>query len=521
MSEDVALSAPPPRRRRLAVPLGVPQRLHPASPLIDVVRALPGTLSGLIPALVAIGWTGRGHLIVPAIIAIALVAGVGAIIRFTRFRWTLGEDAVSIDSGVIAKQHRTIPYERLQDLHIEQRALDRLFGLAHVRFDTGGGAGADASLDSIDAGLAEALRAQLRDVRASALPTAEHNDSLADAPHGRLIFAMSSGRVFLSGLFAMSFTFVAIAAGLFQTFDGFIPDRWIERWLPDSAAVEAWFAAATWLLVPLGIAAALAVGLASGVIRSFLTDHGFTLERVPRGFRRRRGLITRSDVTIPIKRVQAARLAMGIVERRLGYGRLSLRSLGGQATKASDDGMPSPERRGQDVAPFATMPEIDTILHEVALDRAGYEEGAREGWTRPPLRATMLPAMGLAMFSLLLGTGSVLVPQVARLPLEIGAGVVGAVALLVGVAGWVESRTSGWRIVGDVLHTVEGFFERVHHIVPLRSVHSAEVRQGPIARALGLARIKLGVPGPVGADGIELIDLPARHAQAIRAAVLR
>ena len=516
----IAAPTAPRGRSRLAVPIDVPQRLHPASPLIDTIRALPRSISGLLPALVAIGWTGRAHLIVPALIAVGLFAAGAALIRFRRFRWTVGVDAVAIDSGVFARQHRTIPYERLQDLHIEQRALDRLFGLAVVRFDTGGGAGSEATLDSIDAGLADALRAQLRSARAAALPAVEHH---VDTPgeEARPLYAMSSGRVVLSGLFAISFTFVAIAAGVLQSIDGFLPDRWFEAYVPDGAALNRWFSAASWVLLPLAAAAALAVGLVSGVLRSVLTNHGFTLDRVARGLRRRRGLITRSDVTIPLMRVQGARLSAGIVERRLGYARLALRSLGGQVKSSGEEGGDNAERHGQDVAPFATLAEVDAILGELDLDRAGFEEGAREGWHHPPLRALLLTPVLLATVAVMLVSAAMFVPEVAQTPMRIVSLLFAASAALMFLSSAIEARTTGWRIVGNVLHLVHGWLDRTHQIVPLRSVHSAEIRRGPIDRALGFARIALGVPGPVGADDVELIGLRAGEAAAVRAALLR
>jgi len=71
-----------------------------------------------------------------------------------------------------------------------------------------------------------------------------------------------------------------------------------------------------------------AIGLVTGLVRTFLREHGFRLDRTDSGFRRRRGLLTLTDVSIPQKRVQAAILAAGPIRRRFGWGTLKLQGRG-------------------------------------------------------------------------------------------------------------------------------------------------------------------------------------------------
>jgi putative membrane protein len=50
-----------------------------------------------------------------------------------------------------------------------------------------------------------------------------------------------------------------------------------------------------------------------------LRDYGFRLEDTPKGLRRRRGLLTKSDVVMPVHRVQALKVTTGILRRRWGW----------------------------------------------------------------------------------------------------------------------------------------------------------------------------------------------------------
>src|SRR3546814_2313850 len=90
---------------------------------------------------------------------------------------------------------------------------------------------------------------------------------------------------------------------------------------------------------------------ATGMVRTYLRDWGFRLERTSRGFRRRRGLLTRTDVVMPLHRVQAVNISTGIVRGRFGWKSLAFVSL------AQDSGSSN-----HVVAPFAKNEELEPII---------------------------------------------------------------------------------------------------------------------------------------------------------------
>src|SRR5687768_17407229 len=134
------------------------QRLHPATLALAVVKLGPRSLNFL-PAVAALGFTGNWIWIVPAVGAFLLISLLAAWFQWLRFRFLVGDDEVVIESGVFARQHRTIPFDRIQDVSIEQGLVSRALGIAKVGFETGaGGKENDASLDAIALGAAQALR---------------------------------------------------------------------------------------------------------------------------------------------------------------------------------------------------------------------------------------------------------------------------------------------------------------------------------------------------------------------------
>jgi putative membrane protein len=518
MTQGDAASAPTP-----AGFAGEARRLHPLTLLLAVVKLGPRTLNFL-PAILALGVTGQARLIIPALGLFLLVTLVFSSLAWTRFSWTVDSDDIAIASGVLSRTHRTIPFDRIQDVTIEQGIIARALGLAKVGFETGSAAGDEneAKLDSIALAHAEALRAHIRAHRAlgagaaAAAPAEAAQGSVAPA-EDRPIYAMTMPRLLLAGLFNFSLAVFAVLFGLLQTFDDVLPfdpfdaDFWIEALR--STGLADWVDAHRWLSAVAGVVMLLLLGAATGIVRTVMRDYGFRLDRSERGFRRRRGLTTKTDVAIPIARVQAAIVSTGLIRRRLGWYELRLQSLASDGKNESD----------HLVAPFARIEEIDAILAEVGLARG--EEGEAAPWQRGhPGTIWVAPA---AIF--LIGT-IMLIPNMVASDafilsdwIEPGAGFVLGVPLLVAATvallGWLGWKGRCWRFDGRQLHMRRGLFAPTHIILPARNIQSADLALGPVLRRLSAANLHFGVPG--GSGGQHVVHAaPVADAHRLRAALL-
>ena len=120
--------------------VGPPERLHP----LFLVTGLGRSLRGLAGGYAAIGYlavSGRARMAI--IGAVLLLAGLAAsvLLHWLRFSFRIGDSEIRIDSGIISRTHRSIPFDRVQDVDISQGLLGRLFGIARVKFETGGATG--------------------------------------------------------------------------------------------------------------------------------------------------------------------------------------------------------------------------------------------------------------------------------------------------------------------------------------------------------------------------------------------
>ena len=438
--------------------------------------------------------------------AFLVVSAIVAYIRWTRLTYRIQESDIRVESGIFSRQARSVPFDRIQDVATSQNFIARLFGLVAITFETGGGSGEDISLSYLDLREAERLRDTIRDRRDS-----EGEGTALDAgaeparDQGRLLFAMAPRRVLTFGLFNFSLIVISVAGGLLAQFDDVLPfDVWdIEGWRERLAGPGAWLAGLGFLAQAIGVMALLAIlgvfGIATGIVRTVLAQWDFRLERTDKGFRRRRGLFTRTDVTLPVRRVQAAMLSARAREAAFGWCKAALVSL------AADAGASHHE-----IAPFARREEIDPLVREAGL-RVPHE-GLEWSHVSPihavatgllTLRDWLVPAVLILVAQYFIAPegwpGS---PLLALIPAAIGSwkAVRSAMALL----------CLRYAIDDEQVYVRSGWLSWALQLVPREKIQSVSVGQGPLARRFGYAFLNLGVAGAV--VHVQGMDLPRAYA---------
>jgi putative membrane protein len=474
------------------------RRLHPLTLMLNLVRQVPQAILGLI-ALRLSGpdelrpWVGLFALL-------ALLAMVGfEFYRWWRFSYRLDPEELRIASGVFSRNVRSIPYERIQDVNLEQGPLARLVGLAKVRLETGSsGSGDEGALDSVDLAEAERLRDVIRLRKAQQADGARSGESEAgtgamalpqtDAP---LLFGMDMKRILIAGFFNFSLVFFAVVGAVVNNLDFLMPDDfWNPRRLLDFLGLDDLFAALDLAARIASVIAALiglvVVGLVGGIIRTVLREYGFRLERTETGFRRRRGLLTLTDVVMPLHRIQAAVIATGPIRRRFGWYELKVQSLASDSEKESD----------HSIAPFATADELRHVLGETRIawdtDYPSMRGVDPAMWWVPLVFALPVPILGLGISAYFAS------PWIALAYLALP---------LVPLFSWLYWRAHRYALLGQQLYVRTGFWNQTLTLLPLRRVQSVDIKQSFVSRFIGLADVAIGVAGRSGAVTIQAIPL--------------
>lgn len=484
-----------------------PQRLHRAYFVTGLGQAAKGSF-GLIAAGAYFGISGRWWLLGVMTVLYVAVTLLTLWLRWVRFSYRVTDDDIVIESGLISTQHRAIPFERIQDVNIEQGPIARLIGVARLKLETGaaaGGEGEEGILETVSLTRAAALRDLIRAHRATGGIRLAAGDEARDVPEHveRPVFAMTPRRVLESGLYNFSLAVFAVLGGLLQQggdLFGFNPfKRAFWNSLVDTGSPFADYLLTHRRVSALaGIATLVVVGLATGVVRTLLRDYNFRLTRTETGLRRQRGLLTLTDVIIPVRRVQAAIVGTGPVRVRAGWHSLKLQSLARDDAKQGD----------HDVAPFARLDEIEPILAELGMALPAQKTEWR--------RVDPAYAVEFALWLML--------PAIATLVVA-GFGILQALLGTAGLAIAVVGRALAWRRYcyahdADRILIRRGFWRQRTIILPLANIQSADIAHNFVTRAFGVAALKFGVAGGSGLSNHEIAALPLEQAYALRAELL-
>lgn len=479
---------------------GEGERTHPLGLIIAFISGLPQLI---FPVAALLFGTARSTKGTPyTLYIIAIVLGISLLLRWIawmRFRFHLDDDDIRIEQGLINRTVRSIPYDRIQDVSIEQKLLAQMFNVGEVKFETGGGEGEDAKLSFVRMERAQELRATIRARKADGVRAAETSETdflQAVQP----IFAMDSNRLFTLGLYSFSLVIFALLGGAAQQFDFLLPfDFWdFKHWAGiaekrgvsiDGISNSTRIFGAMFVLLSLII-----LGFASGIIRTILKEYGFRLDRTERGFRRRRGLLTKTDVVMPVNRVQAAVIITGPIRKRRGWHALKFVSLA-QDSKEESDFI---------AAPLAKLPEIWPIAAQTAINPP--DENLQFRTTRFAWWATELIG---PLACIVVAIVSVII--FADVPFAT-AGWLLFVPVLFLVLAWVQ-----WRRYSDLfdrqqLYVRKGWWRQTLTIAPQVKIQSAEISQGLIARMFGLSTLHFGIAGGT----LSFSALPLAEARAIR-----
>jgi putative membrane protein len=484
------------------------------SPLGYVVGAVVNLRNAILPMAAALfgtrGWDGGLLYVLPAI-----VLGIGLTFLFSwiawrHFRYQIGDSDIRVERGLLSRTARSVPYERIQDVSLEQSLVPRLFGMVQVKFETGAGGKDELKIQYVTEAEGAALRETVRARKAGEFAIAGTPEAPTEA-EGRTLFAMDAKRLATFGLFEFSLVVFAVLGGAAQQFDFLLP---FEIWDPGAwmrllAGPGDWLQELGFAAQAVGAVLALSVlgivGLITGLGRTVLRDYGFRLEETPKGLRRRRGLLTRTDVVMPVHRVQALQVTTGILRRRFGWHGLSVVSLA-QDAKAGN----------HVVVPFAQMDEIEPVVDVTGFALPSETERWRRPMRRYHLDRFLMSALPLFLAAAGIGLLGPLLPWAEPWALRLWIAGLAVFGLVIGLREAFLWRRDRHAIDARHIFVRRGWLAPRFDIASRVKLQSVEIAQGPLARRRGYAELKFGVAGgTLGLSGIPLED-----AHAMRRAVL-
>jgi len=394
-----------------------------------VLKSLPALFFILLPFVAGSSntdsWFMLGFIAFYGAFALPLIVA-----QYLRFAYWITPAEIVIHSGVFTRRKRSIPLDRIQNIVIERSLLPRLLGTAKVKIETAGSKTTEGVLEYVAFDEAEKIRQVVRtyqqhlDTDAPGTTPAAITDPDEDAvagpppaaappvPKQEMLFTMALPRILLSGAFRFSLLYIAlIFSGMQYVLDAMnkSPED-IAEWFvrgglePYTEAAQA----SPWLLGVVTIFLAALLGWVTGVVVNLNKYHGFRLWLEDDKLHRRHGLLTISEGTTPLHKVQALIVRSNPLMRRFGWYRLELQTMGYDV-----------EQQGYQVAvPFAkeaeilalaphirrfAIPDALTPVSPIMVRRTFVRYGLALGAVLAPSAYYWRPALwGLALLPLLL-----------------------------------------------------------------------------------------------------------------------
>ncbi len=486
------------------------KRLHPLSILVEILNFILRFLYVLVFVLFL---SARGdseaqtELVITAFGAIAIVQ---AMARYYFTKYTLSPNALVLFTGVIVRQTRTVPLEKIQNVEVKQTFWHQLFGLAVVRVETAG-AKAEVELNALGFQDAQELKQELlRHI--SERPSPEEPVPpprplwRAKAQDLLLMGATDHQGGLVLGMMASIWYFIMEISGEGERLAEKLVSEVAEMPLNDPT-----------VRIILGLGAILFFALAGwaiSIINHFLAYYGFTITKGEKDFTTQHGLFTRLENLIRVGRVQNLRFEAPFLRRMFGLTSVFVEtasSFGDQYKYASAP-----------LFPLISEREVHWLCQGI-FPSFRYSDLSWKPVGRGSLRRGFLLAMlGWVAFILITATALGAMGK-SQLILKTSLWEFGIALPFCALFAYLRYRSLGWTHQDGFWVIRTGILRRCLWVVPESKVQGVVVTQSPGQRRLKLASLTVltaGV-GPRGFSHPTIPDLPEETAFALQDALTK
>jgi putative membrane protein len=349
----------------------VAKRTHPLTGIVQGVIFAGGAAAGLLSSLTdGEGW-GDVPLWASAVVALVGGAAIGIAVGYWiwwRTRYVIDASEVRVESGLIWRNSRRVPFERIQSIDIAEPLLARVFGLAELRIDSAGGSDARTTLKFLQLQECRALRGLLLDrahgIERWGYPLHEVlGGESPDAEASGVVAMVSPGRLVIGTVLTLDF--VAALVGTIG--------------ILTAALVLGKFLAFLVAIVP------LTSWLMQIVATRVFAQWDFRLLKTPTGLRIERGLLSRTSQSIPFDRVQGIAVHEPFIWRRLGWQWLEIDVAGYAARTGQQNDATSTSMLLPIADPLLARAVADELIPAVDVAALGHLPASPRSWPFAPI----------------------------------------------------------------------------------------------------------------------------------------
>ncbi|MBV2128397.1 PH domain-containing protein [Arsukibacterium indicum] len=348
------------------------QRVSPIAILyfaVAVLRFFAGQFVYLIPPFILLFNRIKDNpgLAIGMLTGLLLLITGAALLKYYYFQYRLSAGTVEIRSGVLSKKYLNLPFNRIQNIKLEQPIFYRPADYVCLQLDTAGSVHQEARLVALSRPFAEALKQHILDLRHSVTdesPSTEQQQASSEPPvvAEQLLNQRSLADLVIHGI---SNNRIWLFLGLAAPFYNQLADKVLELLLMAGIDLPALFdpGQQSWFVIGLyALSLTMLIMLLFtlfSVLGSVLTFYGYTLHKKQQNYIRRSGLLTRHEVSMKLSRLQCVALKQDWLDMLLGRLNLNFEQINGQQQIATEQKI---------MVPSVTLKQAHNLVRDACPD---------------------------------------------------------------------------------------------------------------------------------------------------------
>lgn len=261
------------------------------------------------------------------ILSVGVLSGIStlyAVISYYNFDYFIRDQALQIRSGVFRRTEQSIPFERIQSIHIEELAMHRLFGVVRLKVETAGSKEEEGIIEALSPVVATQIKQLIE--KESRLTATSVDEVEGSNSTSRVFSELNTADLFRIGLtrnhFRTAIILLGFSIGFMEDISELLPSRYTLRWDEEIDRIFDWDPLVTFALFGVFLIVSILITL----VTTFFRFYGQRMTGEGDRWTLRSGLISRREWVIPVKKIQEISFTENPFQRWLGIGEIRIKT---------------------------------------------------------------------------------------------------------------------------------------------------------------------------------------------------
>ncbi|MCX6148020.1 MAG: PH domain-containing protein [Candidatus Kapabacteria bacterium] len=436
-------------------------------------------------------------------LAFALIALPSIILKYYYFTFSINDKEIIIKSGVFARNQRNIPFEKIQNVFSEQNFLARILGITKLSIETAGDLTTEGLLEFVSLKNAKIILETIKHFQTEAQTQIKLVDDL-DAPiseevepkltdsNEKLIYSLDIKNLFIYGmlnfrpaLLILAFWFLSYISQFFQSELDIYSDNvkvLYNTYITQHSYIE------LGLLVSFGLFIAFLLSWIFDILLTVNSYYNFKLTKQNNKLYVSRGLINKSQGTIPINKLQMLVITTNFFREKLNYFGLNLETagFGGKMMKNPEVAVP--------FAKFDVIYKLASSIYSFEFPTE-FKKVSKKSIRRSIIRyLILLIPIGFASFYFF----NMFLWVILFIP------IVSYLAIL-------QWQFRGYVVSENKVFIKQGFWNQKITIIPLEKIQTISVYSSIFQRLIGLSSINIDTAATTYTNDASIIDIESEE----------